>query len=154
MGFFDRKDLSFKGEEIILYTRMKRTILFSLLIIIPILVFAGTIFQETGGQGNQVTWKTADETGVSHFVVARSEWQREDWGPEEVVATVNAKGSGSTYLVEDTRIFKTADRTLRYEIKAVNSQGAVLEIGKPPLRIAGVTSAAKRTWGSIKAMFR
>jgi hypothetical protein len=133
---------------------MKRILFFTMLLVIPLLVLAGTIFQEAGGQGNQVTWKTSDETGVSQFIVIRREWQTTDWGPEAQVEVVNAKGTGSSYSLEDKGIFKTADRALKYEIRAVTSQGIVIESITYQTRFAGLTSAAKRTWGSIKAMFR
>lgn len=139
---------------------MKRNLLLFVFLLLPSYLFSGVIFEKAEGKGNIVTWKTADESQVKYFLVFRRELQTgNNWGPTEGVRpdiTITAKGqAGSIYEIRDTGIFKATDRLLEYEVQAVNAQGVVLESVKYSTNYnSGLSSAAKRTWGSIKSMFR
>ena len=103
-----------------------------------------------------IRWETSDESETVKFEVYRREYRAGGLGPAEMVGEILARGAGnSVYLVEDGGIFKAADRVLEYEIRAVNDRGEVIEsIKMTTILSGGLTSAARRTWGSIKAMFR
>ncbi len=117
-------------------------------------VFKGT---PTRVQGSTMTirWETSDETAASAFVVVRREFRSGGMGPWEEVGRISASGRSSVYVMEDRGVFKAADRILEYEVQAVNSEDRVVEsVRLTTILSSGLTSAARRTWGSIKAMFR
>lgn len=120
-------------------------------------VFKGSPTRVSGST-MAIRWETSDETGVVAFVVVRKEYRPgnvEPWGPAEEVGTVAASGRPGVYTIEDAGVFKSADRFLQYEIRAVAHDGRVIEsVPMTTVLTSGVTSAMKRTWGSIKAMFR
>ncbi|HLA68231.1 MAG TPA: hypothetical protein VJN65_00900 [Bacteroidota bacterium] len=136
------------------------SILVTLLTVVPLFSEAG-VFKpgspsRVASSGITIRWETSDESSTLRFEVYRREYRSGGMGPAEKIADVSAKGvSSSVYQIEDAGIFKTADRVLEYEIRAVDGQGMVLETAKMTTVFStGLTSAAKRTWGSIKAMFR
>lgn len=101
-----------------------------------------------------IRWETSDETNVARFVIVRTEISSN--GVERI--SYPAKGSSnSSYQFVDEGIFKAVDRIFSYQIQAVDASGNVID-QTDPLTVryspTGLTSAAKRTWGSIKAMFR
>lgn len=117
-------------------------------------VFKGSP-SRVAGSSMVIRWETADESGTERFEVYRREFRSGGMGPAEKVAEVSARGLNSIYQIEDGGIFKTADRVLEYEVRAVDRNGVVLEMVKmTTVFSSGLTSAAARTWGSIKAMFR
>lgn len=107
------------------------------------------------GSAMVIRWETLDETSVLEFVVVCREIRSGGAGQWRDVGRKQATGTSSVYTLEDTDIFKATDRMLEYEIRAVNAEGRVVEsIPLKTLFPSGLTSAARRTWGSIKAMFR
>ncbi len=135
-----------------------QTIIFLLLVVAPSIlsaeVFKGT---PTRVQGSTLTirWETSDETETAKFVVVRREYRTGGTGLWEEVGTLSASGRSSVYVLEDTEVFKAADRILEYEVRAVNAQDRVVEsVRLTTILSSGLTSAVRRTWGSIKAMFR
>ncbi len=134
--------------------------LIALLAVVPFTSDAG-VFKpgspsRVTSSGVAIRWETSDESGVLKFVVYRREYRSGGMGPEEMIAELTAKGvSSSVYQIDDGGIFKTTDRVLEYEIRAIDGKGTVVETAKMTTVFStGLTSAAKRTWGSIKAMFR
>ena len=100
------------------------------------------------GDNVQVEWKTGDETNVNHFSIQRKTPQTS----YVEIATVQAKGNNSFYSYIDQSIYKTNDVIFIYQIKIVDNDMQTsysVERSASP-NISGV----KRTWGSIKAMFR
>lgn len=136
------------------------SILIAFLAVVPIAADAGVFKPGSPSRATSsavaIRWETSDESGVVRFEVYRREYRWGGMGPSERIADVPAKGAGnSIYQIEDAGIFKTADRVLEYEIRAVDRQGKFLESAKMTTVFStGLTSAARRTWGSIKAMFR
>ena len=66
--------------------------------------------------------------------------------------TVKSKGSNSTYTFVDESAYKTSNSFYAYGLVIVYTDGTKSD----PMRISvthGVSSV-KRTWGSIKALFR
>ncbi|MEX2117777.1 MAG: hypothetical protein WEB37_12910 [Bacteroidota bacterium] len=135
-----------------------RTFILILFIVFPSIlsaeVFKGT---PTRVQGSNMTirWETSDETPASAFVVVRREFRSGGMGPWEEVGRLVASRASSVYTMEDAGVFKSADRILEYEVRAVNTEGRVVEsVRLTTILSTSLTSAARRTWGSIKAMFR
>jgi hypothetical protein len=102
------------------------------------------------GSDIEVSWKSVDETGVQRYEVLR---RAGDTGDFLVIGIVDQlKGNNSPYEFTDKSVFKTTSGYFQYKIRIINGQNP-----SPETEIVGVShlsSAAKRTWGSIKAMFR
>ena len=114
--------------------------------------FAGAILNyfEVNSQGEnvQVEWKTGDESNVNHFSILRKTPQTS----YVEIATVQPRGSNSLYTYVDQSIYKTNDVIFIYQLKIVDNDNLAtysIERSASP-NISGI----KRTWGSIKAMFR
>ena len=140
--------------------RKRTVILISTFVFLSVAAHAG-VFKpgspsRVSGQTLTIRWETSDEAGTQKFQLYRREFRSGGMGPAELVAEIEARGQGnSIYQVEDAGMFKTADRVLEYEVRAVDQAGTVLEAVKVTTVFStGLTSAARRTWGSIKAMFR
>lgn len=106
-----------------------------------------------------VQWKTADETGVEGFQVLRREGYSGEFVPisgsingSGNVLIVTPKGNNSTYEFNDGGVFKTSSRLFQYKVRILNGQYPAPETEM--VSVSYLSSAAKRTWGSIKAMFR
>ena len=89
------------------------------------------------------------KTNVNHFSIQRKTPQTS----YVEIATIQPKGNNSFYSYIDQSIYKTKDVIFIYQLKIVdnNMQNSYsrCEVSVSP-NISGV----KRTWGSIKAMFR
>ena len=97
-----------------------------------------------------VRWSTEDESGVQRFEILRRSGTVGDFS---VVASVDQlKGNNSTYEYDDKSVFKETSGVYQYKIRVVNGQNPPPETDI--VTVSHVSSAAKRTWGSIKAMFR
>ncbi|HEY6952735.1 MAG TPA: hypothetical protein VI758_10030 [Bacteroidota bacterium] len=102
--------------------------------------------------GNDIVlrWSTVDETGVQRFDIMRCAGPSGDFS---VVASIDQlKGNNSTYEYVDKSVFKVSSGIYRYQIRVVFAQGSAQESAITTVYLE--TSVSKRTWGSIKAMFR
>lgn len=100
-----------------------------------------------------LTWTTVDETGVQRFEVLRASWGGTAWSDFVVVGTIDQlKGNNSSYEFVDKSVFKTTAGIYGYRVRIINGQTPAPETDI--VTVSHVSSAAKRTWGSIKAMFR
>lgn len=128
-----------------------------LLVVFTILSVVGSILAgahlmrwEVRSQGESVRleWQTADEINLKNFIIERKTQQ----SPYIELVTINPKGSNSTYSYIDESIYKSSDYVFTYRLRITDNDGNVSyssEISVYP-NISGV----KKTWGSIKAMFR
>ncbi len=102
-----------------------------------------------------VRWTTADESGVKMFKILRAPVSRgtvEGFLEVGTIERAQLKGNNSTYEFIDTDVFKVADRVFAYRIRVVFQNNTFSD--SDIATTAVLSSAAKRTWGSIKAMFR
>ncbi|HTY59929.1 MAG TPA: hypothetical protein VMF59_14000 [Bacteroidota bacterium] len=102
------------------------------------------------GSSITVHWDSDDETGVVGYEIAR----KVGWDGQYVVlmASYKAKGSNQPYDFVDETAFRTSATFYKYRITAVYANG-----GRSDPYETGVShtvSSVRRTWGSIKAMFR
>ncbi len=118
------------------------------------LAYAGVIKGQptarSDGSSITVHWDSDDETGVVGYEVARMV----GWDGQYVVllASYKAKGSNQSYDFVDETAFRTSATFYKYRITALYSNGArsdPYETG-----VSHTVSSVRRTWGSIKAMFR
>ncbi len=103
-----------------------------------------------------VQWSTSEEDGVKDFVVEKASQLDNNFDP---INTVNATGAGSSYQYADNGIYKTTSSELfKYQIVAIGNDGSTIASSNVALVTFDIepnfTGIAKRTWGSIKAMFR
>ena len=144
------------------YVMRARCIRYSVLLLFFLPLFAlSNVFKQgsptrVASSAMTIRWETSDESGVSRFEVYRIEFRSGGTGSPYMISAVNALGqSNSVYQIVDADIFKTADRVVQYEIRAIDRNGVVIEnVKMTTIFSSGLTSAARRTWGSIKAMFR
>ena len=137
---------------------MRRVATYSLLLLVIALVFAtmyadiikGKPVAYSNGSDIVVRWSTIDETGVQRFDVLR---RVGDTGDFTVIGSVEQlKGNNSTYEYVDKTVFKITSGFYQYKIRIINGQNPAPETDF--VTVSHVSSTAKRTWGSIKAMFR
>jgi hypothetical protein len=93
----------------------------------------------------RVDWTINSESGVDHYEV---------WRTSGSVSFCRIVQHGIFYF-NDTDLYKTEDQYFSYQVKAIGSLDGTVQ-GQSEIRgISFITnSTAKRTWGSIKAMFR
>ncbi len=133
---------------------MKKTKLFILIILFTLysLVTAGAFIEyftaTSNGENIVLNWQTGRETNLQKFVILRGK----DKNNLVELLDVVAKGDFSTYNFVDENAYKTSESFYVYQLKIVDKDGNVSYSG-----YASVThnvSGVKRTWGSIKALFR
>jgi len=123
--------------------------------VVSSLAFAGATIRdgslEARSDGNDVTiqWATTDESMMQQFVVERQASGQTDW--VDLDPTVAPKGSNSNYYFVDQSAFKTTASVYQYRIKMVAQDGVTYS---KVMTVAHNVSSVKRTWGSLKAMFR
>lgn len=114
--------------------------------------FAGAYIEyfhvRSEGDNIVVEWKTGQETNIKNFVIERSNPP----GAYSVIATIQPQGSNSVYSYVDKSAYKTSDMVFRYQLNIVDNNGQVTTVNEAS--ISQNISGVKRTWGSIKAMFR
>ncbi len=94
-------------------------------------------------------WNTEDESNVEKFFIERRAGTS---GSFIRIASVNPKGS-SLYEYIDQTAFKSSATIYQYQIRIKFSNGSAdQEVG--PITVSHSVNSVKRTWGSIKAMFR
>lgn len=138
-------------KEYILSMKKGIIILFSILVIAAA-VYAGTFldyFQgRSEGEDVLLEWKTSAEVDLKHFAIERKTPQN----PYIELAIVEPKGSNSFYSYVDEAAYKTADLVFIYRLKIVDNDGSTSFSAE--VTVSHNVSGVKRTWGSIKAMFR
>lgn len=101
------------------------------------------------GQNVFLEWKTQEEENVSQYVIERKSSNSDTWA---AIAYKNPTGSNSYYSYTDENIYKTSDNLYVYRIAIKNEDGSTNHSSE--MRVSVSLSSVKRTWGSIKAMFR
>ena len=102
--------------------------------------------------GNNITleWKTQSETGVLAFEVQRKAGTN---GEYISIGTLEPKGSNSYYSFIDRSAFKSTLSIYLYRLKIADVNGTSSGYSNE-VTVSHNVSGVKRTWGSIKAMFR
>lgn len=132
---------------------MKKVLLGLFVILFVSTLFAGAILRDlraySEGENVKVEWETGDESSVQSFVVERSSSQSDF---AEISSPISPKGSNSYYSFLDESLFKNTDYVFQYRLKIVDVDGTISH--SAVISVAPKISGLKRTWGSIKAMFR
>ncbi len=113
-------------------------------------VIKGAPSAYSNGTNITIRWQSEDETGVGGYEIARKSGAS---GPFLILTPgLQAKGSNSSYEFIDETAFRTSDSFYQYRITAMYADG---QRSDPYyVVVTHSVSSVRRTWGSIKAMFR
>jgi len=124
---------------------------FFILVLFVVTLFAGAFVQDfrgyNEGEDIRIEWETGEETNLKHFIIERKTTESN----YIEIATIQSKGSNSFYSYLDESAYKQNDFVFIYRLKIEENNG--LYSYSKPITVSPV-QGFKRTWGSIKAMFR
>jgi len=131
----------------------KKFIFFSIFILIATTIWAGahliSFTAESYDSNIKISWTTSQETNLNNFVV-----ERKTFGSNFAVISqpIAAKGDNSSYEFVDENAFKSADLLFVYRLKIIEKNNSTSYSGE--VSVSHSVSSVRRTWGSIKALFR
>ena len=142
--------------QYIKYMKILRVRYIALLLLLPLIstLFAGARIAEPGvtarSTGNDVIiiWQTLEETNLKHFVVQR----KSQGGPFADIATVMPEKNRYYEYVDETA-YKISESIYVYRIAIVDNNGTTTYSSEVTVLHDNISSV-KKTWGSIKALFR
>jgi len=105
--------------------------------------------------GIHLRWTTSQEDGIKDFAVEKASQINGQF--IQLDGTIAAEGAGSTYQFIDNSLYKSTSSTLyTYRVRADGYDGSASYSTAQSVSYSftGLSGVAKRTWGSIKAMFR
>jgi len=111
-------------------------------------VFLDFINAKNEGENVRIEWKTSDEKNVREFIVERKTYQ----GEFIALESIKPQGSNSYYSFLDQNAYKVTDVIFIYRVKILDYDNSVSYTKE--VTVSHNISGVKRTWGSIKAMFR
>lgn len=97
-----------------------------------------------------VTWKMDVEEDVREYELLRKTTMSNDQFVK--VFTTRPHGTGKNYLFRDTQVYKSGSEQLDYRLDAVYSSGVREIITTKSINYT--STAVRRTWGSLKALFQ
>jgi hypothetical protein len=118
-------------------------------------VLLGGVIRENSFAGHSddsriyLRWLSDDEAGVVRYELERKSGLNQQFF---LIAEIATKGNNSTYEYTDESAFRTSESIFQYRIKVVLNNGTPVYYG--PITVSHHVSSVRRTWGSIKAMFR
>jgi hypothetical protein len=131
---------------------MKKSAIFIAFLII-VTVYAGASIQffhaSSDADNIKLEWQSLQETNLQKYVIERKTPQSAFIEIDQVAP----KGDNSSYTYIDQNVYKANDQFFTYRLKMVDMDGTVTYIDETA-NISHSVSGVKRTWGSIKAMFR
>ena len=131
--------------------RIKQTI--SLVVLLSGILLAGALIPgglSVRSDGNNITisWQAVSETNLKQYVI-----ERKSGNSDYVeIAIINSNPS-MKYEYVDNSVFKIIGSTYKYRLKIVDNDGSYSYLEQVGSVFHNVSSV-KRTWGSIKALFR
>ena len=133
--------------------KLRRYVLLSLLcfstIALAEVIRNGSLQASSDGINVTLHWITDDEANVARFDVERRSGTD---GAFIAIATIDPKGP-SSYEYIDNSAFRKTSTIYQYRVKiSFTNTGNV--VYSPILTVTHTVSGVRRTWGSIKSMFR
>ncbi len=109
----------------------------------------GSLSAYSNGTTITLRWVSEDETNTSGYVIERKSGGADGAFIRLTDTPISPKGNGASYEFVDNTAFRTTGSFYQYRITAVGS-------GLDPYYVSVNHNATgvRRTWGSIKAMFR
>ncbi len=108
----------------------------------------GAIWAKSNGIDVTIHWSTIDETNVDHFEVLRSSGSTENF----VSVGIVQKGHSPYDFVDYSALMRTTT-VYQYQVVAHSTSGNILQTS-PTVSVTHTVSGVRRTWGSIKSLFR
>ena len=136
---------------------MKRPLTLALALALPLAIAFGIeVIRDlptaySNGSDIVLSWRTLEESGVASFEILRRAGTEGEF--VSVGLTPARRASNSSYEFVDRQVFKASGGIYQYQIQVVMDSGQKLP-PTPAVTVSHLSSAARRTWGSIKAMFR
>lgn len=139
---------------------MKKALLLKIIFVLvfTISVLAGSVYIEyfhvtSNSDGSvYIEFKTDSEVNVSSLVIQRSP-DGNNWSDVHSFQPLGSSSNGSLYSWTDNSFYKTSDVVFYYRLEIKfndNTSPQFLSSTSVNPKLSGV----KKTWGSIKAMFR
>jgi hypothetical protein len=100
------------------------------------------------GENVKLEWKTGEESNLKNFVIERKTQQ----SSYVDLSTITPKGNNSFYSYIDESVYKSSSYVFTYRLRIVDQDQKISYSSE--VSISPSISGVKRTWGSIKAMFR
>lgn len=129
------------------------TILIALSVVVMFGFNPGTIgidYFKAKSVGDRIVleWRSISEDGLQSFSVER---KRENQSDYEELKSFEPKGAGSVYQFDDLGLYKTTSEKVNYRLK-ISGEGSSFYY--MDATASYTSTAVRRTWGSIKAMFK
>ncbi len=105
---------------------------------------------QTEGRDFIVTWNVDVEEDVHEYELLRKTTTSNDQFVK--VFTARPHGTGKDYLFRDSQVYKSGSEQLDYRLDAVYSSGLREIITTKSINYT--STAVRRTWGSLKALFQ
>lgn len=141
-----------KTSEYILIVKIQKSKYYFIFLLFVSAIYAGAYIDyfhaRSEGEDVRLEWKTGEELNLSKFVIERKTPQ----STFAEIATVDPKGSNSYYSYLDKNAYKSTDLLFNYRLKIVDNNNIISYSSE--VTVSHNVSGVKRTWGSIKAMFR
>ncbi len=125
------------------------SVFFSIAPAVADVIRAGTLQATSDGVDVTVRWVSEDEAGVAMFEIERRGGTDGEFVP---IGHIDPKGPSVYEFVDHSAFMKTAS-IYQYRIRVSFSNGQA-PYYTAPMTISHAVSGVRRTWGSIKAMFR
>ncbi len=112
----------------------------------------GTFSAVSNGINITVRWMSEDESGVARYELERKAGIN---GTFMLISPVAMQGNNAVYEYIDDSAFmmESSETVYQYQLKIVHSNGAPPSV-YGPITVRHEVSGVRKTWGSIKAMFR
>jgi hypothetical protein len=105
------------------------------------------------GSGNIiVTWECDFNSNIAHFDIYRSTSAGDVGQLANTDGILPNQDKTRSYKYEDKTLFKISGGIFYYQVKIVYADGS--SVFSSSIAVSFTSSTTKRTWGSIKAMFR
>ena len=131
---------------------MKKMIIKTSLILITLFLSLGVYYSDfsivSDADNVVLSWHTTIEDNLDETAIERKVVN----GAFTNIDVVPAKGNNSSYTYVDDNAFKVEGGIYVYRLKFINNDGSFSYSSEQT--VTHLTSVSKKTWGSIKAMFR
>lgn len=97
-----------------------------------------------------ISWQTEEELDVREYELQRM--TRFTNNQFVKVESISPHGPNKAYLFRDEQIFKSSSEQVDYRLEVVYTDGVRQQLAREQVNYT--STAIRRTWGSIKAMFQ
>lgn len=133
---------------------MKKAVTKTAILLSILFLFLGVEYSNFTVDSNSnsviLSWQTGSEAQLNEIAIKRKIAHD---GVYSVIETIAAKGDNSSYTFIDENAYKVEDGVYTYQLQFINNDGTS-STSKEEQSVAVIASVGKKTWGSIKALFR